>query len=357
MRFTSLPGAIGGRSRKTLLAATGTVAVLAAGTIGYSAYADAGDFQAGISYVDGGVPWGDSAAMDSATEVLSGISPLQNQHIIGFGADELWPDPNSDERDWSSLDERIEWIKQTGGTPVITLCSAPGWMKPSGDTWEMDEAPLPEYFDEYAQLSAEVADRYSDDVQYFQVWNEFKGFWDGSDLKYAEYTDFYNQVYNAVRDVNPDAKLGGPYVSLRTAINGSAEQPSDLKGDWGEVDGRDLEAIEYWMDNKAGADFFTVDGWSIDEDGNALDVDGIQSMYTDITEWMVAHADGLPVWWSEFYAPLSGTPKEPGESSPEAMTAALTGMSDGGTHAMTERVAEATKLAANTLSLARGQAR
>lgn len=326
MRFTHKPGRPG--TGRLIAAGAGVIALLTAGTAGYAAYADDAGFQAGVTYMNGGVPWGETEAMESAKDILGGIGPLQNQHMIGFGADDLWPDQNSDTRDWSSLDDRLGWIEESGGTPVITLCTAPGWMKPSGDTWEMNEAPEPQFYDEYAQLSAEVAEHFPD-VKYFQVWNEFKGFWNGSELDYTGYTDFYNQVYDAVKQVRPDAQIGGPYVSLRTAINGEAAEPSELKGEWGEVDGRDLEAIQYWIDNNHGADFFTVDGWSIDEDGNALDPAGIKAMYTDITAWMVEKS-GLPVWWSEFYAPLSGTPSAPGPSSPAAMTAALEGMRDGG---------------------------
>src|ERR671924_161199 len=47
----------------------------------------------------------------------------------------------------ASLDERIDLIERTGGEPVITLCTAPGWMKGTDD-WNMDAAPTPEHYDD-----------------------------------------------------------------------------------------------------------------------------------------------------------------------------------------------------------------
>lgn len=316
------------RRRRMAIAAVGAIAIATTAVVGYTAYADANaDFQVGYTHNNTRFPWGDEDATASASRILSETGPLQNQHLMGFGADNPWPAQDGP-RDFSSMEERVGMIEDTQGTPVITLCSAPGWMKPSGDDWAMNEAPLPQFYDEYAQLAAETAEKFPQ-VEYFQVWNEFKGFWNGSEPDHVEYTKFYNQVYDAVKEVRPDAKLGGPYVTLRNEYG----QPGDgeLSGDWGEAAAGDIEAVRYWNEHKSGAEFFTLDAWTIDADGDALTVEQLRQMFTDVTAFFAAES-GLPVWWSEYYAPLSG-PK-PGDdvdpTTPEAVTAALEGMRDGG---------------------------
>ncbi len=316
------------------LAGSGLLAVTA---LSVPAFADglpdepestASDFQLGVTHERLTADWwGDEEAVASAEQILSGVGPLQNQHLMGFGAENPWPDPNSDARDWGSLDERMQLIEDTDGTPVITLCCAPGWMTPGGEDWpENYEAPMPQYYDEYAQLAAEAAQRYPQ-VEYFQVWNEFKGFWNNDENRwdYEGFTELYNLVYTAVKEVRPDARLGGPYVSLNTYADCSHDC-SDLSGTWGTVDQRDLDAMEYWMDNAVGAEFFTVDTWSSTKDGYYPNQDETNQKFRAITEWITARTD-LPVWWSEFYAPEAAGSEA---SSLGLMRAAIEGMRDGG---------------------------
>ena len=89
------------------------------------------------------------------------------------------------------------------------------------------------------------------------IWNELKGFWNREENRWAyeNYTEMYNLVYLRVKEVNPAAKIGGPY-----ATSGGEHNPSDLSGEWGYVDQRLLDAIEYWLAHKAGAEFVCIDG-------------------------------------------------------------------------------------------------
>ena len=54
-----------------------------------------------------------------AHEVLGQI-PLQSQHLMGWGT--LNPEPTKGQRDWSSLDDRIDLIPDIGAELVLTLC-------------------------------------------------------------------------------------------------------------------------------------------------------------------------------------------------------------------------------------------
>ncbi len=134
--------------------------------------------------------------------------------------------------------------------------------QPGQTNWSLIEvAPTPDRYSDFANLALEVAKRYPD-VQYFQVWNEFKGFWDGSKNRwnYEGYTQLYNLVYNKLKAFNSSIQIGGPYITMITYNNSLQYYWSpDLRGPWGAIDTRVLDAIKYWLANANGADFITVD--------------------------------------------------------------------------------------------------
>ncbi|NUP01960.1 MAG: xylan 1,4-beta-xylosidase [Nonomuraea sp.] len=243
---------------------------------------------------------------------LAATPMVQNQHIMGFGA--LNPEPRPGEFFWEDLDSRTNLMRESDGTQVITLCCAPDWMKggPEGPTEEsawkehLEDAPYPEHFDDFAKLSAEVAKKYPD-VKYFMVWNEFKGFWRDhkKPADYKGYTQMYNKVYDAVKAVRPDAKIGGPYLGFDSDSDGDTE----LRGPWGAVNQHALDAFEYWFKNKKGADFIVVDGASPTETHELLpDEFGALEKFSAVTKWLRDKTGDLPVWWSEWYfVPEDGT--------------------------------------------------
>ncbi|WP_084195498.1 hypothetical protein [Streptosporangium amethystogenes] len=239
------------------------------------------------------------------SRTLARTPMLQNQHIMGFGA--LNPQPRPQEFYWEDLDSRTNLMRQSGGTQIITLCCAPDWMKggPEGPTedsaWgeHLEDAPYPKHFDDFAKLSAAVAAKYRD-VEYFMVWNEFKGFWKdhSKPADFKGYTDLYNKVYDAVKAVRPDAKIGGPYLGFDSNRTGKSE----LRGSWGVVNQNALDAFNYWFKNKKGADFIVVDGASLTDAHELLpDAFGALSKFSAVTTWLRDKTGDLPVWWSEWY--------------------------------------------------------
>lgn len=108
---------------------------------------------------------GSKSAVERVEERL-GEQPLpQIQHIMGWGADN--PEPVKGRYDFEEMDRRIDFVRATGGTPVVTLCCAPDWMKggrsgADSTDWSqaaLETAPEPEHFADYAALAATVARR------------------------------------------------------------------------------------------------------------------------------------------------------------------------------------------------------
>lgn len=244
----------------------------------------------------------------------------QNQHLMGFGT--LNPEPSPGDFEWSSLDARMKLIRDTGGETVLTLCCAPDWMKGGdpGDTdWsKIERAPLPEHFQDFANLAAAAVQRYPQ-VKRVLVWNELKGFYNNDQNRwdYEGYTALYNDVYRAVKAVRPDVLVGGPYAVMTSVSKGSSE----LSGAWGAVDQRSLDIVTYWLAHNVGADFIAVDG-STSRQGNApASIDGGARKFADVDAWLHQRTS-LPIWWAEFYSDVPDG-ADAGPSSPASAAADL----------------------------------
>jgi Glycosyl hydrolases family 39 len=259
----------------------------------------------GFTHTQFSAEHGSDDAIKDVQEALASQPLLQNQHIMGWGANN--PEPEPDVYEFHSLDERMQFIRKSDGTPVITLCCAPDWMKggASGETdWdELTTAPLPEHYSDFAELAGAVAERYPD-VRHFIVWNEFKGFFDEENNRWnAEgYTDLYNEVYDAVKAVNPRNKIGGPYIPMDSYSPDWLGHASDVRGPWGTVDQRSLDAFDYWLEHKRGADFVVVDGHTTTRDESDLVTDEFTALakLSAVSEWIESRTD-LPLWWAEWY--------------------------------------------------------
>jgi hypothetical protein len=285
----------------------------------------------GISHLQLGVThtqhsadaWNNPAAVSRARGLLREAVVYQNQHIMGWGADN--PEKSPGTYDFGSLDARVALMRATGATPVITLCCAPDWMKggASGSTdWsKLAQEPDPSHFGDFAQLAARVAKRYPD-VRYFQVWNELKGFWRPTLRRYdyEGYTELYNRVYDAVKAVRPDARIGGPYAVI-TSYSPHAElsSRSSITGPYGTIDQRPLDAVMYWLEHKHGADFITLDAGTDNKDGGSTGTYSGAQKFADVAAWLRRLPPGrypgartLPLWWAEWKAEASPASKDLG---------------------------------------------
>ena len=283
-------------------------------TIDFSKDTTISSYQAGVTHTQKSIdPWGNTTSITKAKLLLDSATHFQNQHIMGWGTLNPWPDstvivPNN--WDWTSMDRRINLIKETNGEPVITLCACPTWMHSptqNGQTdWNsIEKAPSKDHYDDFAHLCAEIARRYPE-IRYYQVWNEFKGFYnsDKNRWNYEDYTKMYNMVYDSLKAVNSGILIGGPYVVMDSWSNSAISHPSNLKGDYGVLDQRPLDVINYWLQNKTGADFITIDGGNSNKDG-VWKTNGFKATqkFVDVINWIRQKQGGefLPVWWAEWY--------------------------------------------------------
>lgn len=264
-------------------------------------------FQVGITHTQHSADeWRDPTAVARAKTVLRTNVRLQAQALMGWGT--LNPEPSPGVYSWSSFDQRMRLISSSGGTPIVTLCCSPDWMKggvPGRTDWsKLTVAPLPSMYGEYAKLAVAVAKRHPE-IKRFLVWNELKGFYNPATNNWnvAAYTKLYNAVYDALKAYNPALKVGGPYVRMDIWSNrAKMSHPSNLYGAWGTVDQRSLDVITYWLAHKHGADMVVVDGGTKTKDaGLKTDDLSATAYFGAVTKWLRARTR-LPIWWSEFTA-------------------------------------------------------
>ena len=279
---------------------------------------------------------GSSAASERAEQLISDAGGMpQDQALMGWGADN--PEPVKGRYDFGAMDRRIDFIRKSGGTPVVTLCCSPDWMKGGkagvdNTDWSqaaLETAPEPEHFADFAALAATVAKRYPD-VRHFVVWNEFKGFWNNAEARwdYEGYTQLYNLVYKALKKVDPDIMVGGPYLVMDSLDPRADYASTTFKGAWGAMDQRVLDAFGYWNKNKAGADFVVVDGSSYTNDDEMLpDEFAATDKFTAVGSWVRKQTGDLPLWWAEYYVePADGNDDRKGWSESHRVAVQASGM-------------------------------
>lgn len=259
----------------------------------------------GVTHTQNSVDsWGDADAVQRGRQLLAGLGGLHNQHIYGWGARN--PNPQPGTYDWRSLDRRVEAQRTLGGQQVITLCCAPDWMTPKG-THSSDYPnvpPTPGNYGEFAALAARIARRYPH-VKHYAVWNEFKGFWDraANNWDYRAYTDLYNHVWRALKDVDPSIQVGGPYLVIEGT--GSRRMGKIGYASAEPLTRRNKQALRHWLEHKLGADFLAVDRKTVagSHDRNRY----TPAQYFELTRWFGSVSRSLraettlPIWYMEDY--------------------------------------------------------
>lgn len=278
--------------------------------------------------------YGDATANNLGRIIMRDSTELQNQHMMGFGV--LSPNETANIFNWTTLDARFAMMDDLatgwtfGGTSyaandetdrVVTLALCPDWLKggsqgqtiwstagdgdPSNNNW-LERAPLPvgstpgSKYTDFTKLVKELAGEYAS-ATYYQVWNEMKGLWNGSnDWDWPRYMELYNETYTGLRSVPNRGyiKIGGPYLPIQGNAAATATTPLTT---------RDSNGLDYWLQYMTGADFLCAD-FSLTRDQSYVTESSIMAR-TWLYEAIVQQVNGLPnqpstplpFWWSEYY--------------------------------------------------------
>jgi hypothetical protein len=264
-------------------------------------------------------PWSPSANLANAQGVLRDTSVYTAQHIMGFGAPNPWETSTmtAETMNWTFLDERIELIEDAGQIPVLTVGMAPTWMLDGGtdgttDWGRIEDRPTQANFGNFAELARRVAERYQGRVHHYQIWNEFKGFWNTSLNRWDHelYVEMYDLCYAAIKGEDSNNLVGGPYNVIRPHHDGwdsgyGTSSPYYVNDpSYGTLDTRNMHATAYFFEEAVGYDFIVLDADSVDVQAWEAPEDPVAStiaMYRDILAWTRGYDATAPIWLAEYY--------------------------------------------------------
>ncbi|MGI8589067.1 MAG: GH39 family glycosyl hydrolase [Chloroflexia bacterium] len=110
--------------------------------------------------------------------------------------------------DWSALDPVVDSIRAMGAEPMLCLSYTPPTMSPDGTPIQPPTSLV-----EWKQLVGATVRHFNVDrnlgIRYWEVWNEPDqwSFWRGS---WPDYLTLYDATRDALRAVDPQARVGGP---------------------------------------------------------------------------------------------------------------------------------------------------
>lgn len=140
---------------------------------------------------------------------------LTRLHATGFGwvrqrLDWALLEPSPGMVDWQTSDAIIHDILGADLIPVIVLDGTPAWARGPQDLPPTDNpfAP-PTNFGNFADFAAAFADRYRDQLTFYQIWDEpnIAPHWGNHLIEPVAYAQLLKVAATAIRDADPDATI------------------------------------------------------------------------------------------------------------------------------------------------------
>lgn len=192
--------------------------------------------------------------------------------------------------DWSKMDNVINTARSMGFSMTASITMNPTW-----NGTPLVGAPNP---DTYATFAAAVAQRYSNQIQAYEVWNEPNAVTFLAPTSPTAYTAMLKAAYTAIKAVDPNATVIAGVLGAVTTVPGMSLAPQQFlagmyaAGAEGFFDALSFHPYNYTLPFSAGAGVANSP------------LEQVKALYA----LMAANGDGaLKVWATEF-----GNPTSPG---------------------------------------------
>jgi hypothetical protein len=121
---------------------------------------------------------------------------------------------------WAKYDDIVAGAGQRNIQIIARLGNPPSWTRALTDTIGTN-AP-PDDFGDFADFATVVAERYRDDIGYYQIWNEPNGNeeWGLQDVDPEGYTELLCLAYDRIKAVDPDAVILAGALTPTVAMDG-----------------------------------------------------------------------------------------------------------------------------------------
>ncbi len=143
-----------------------------------------------------------------ATSLDRNLRLMEQAHIVWVRQSIRWSDIELSQGNfqWGKTDAIFSAFKQHPQLkPLIVLVSEPEWARPNQPT---PTAP-PTNVDDFARFTGAFAARYSEQVEYYQIWDEpnLIAAWGGQEPNAAAYTSLLSAAYKAIHAADPVATV------------------------------------------------------------------------------------------------------------------------------------------------------
>ena len=107
---------------------------------------------------------------------------------------------------WAKYDNIVELAEQQGIAIIARLDNPPSWSRSLPDE-EIGTFAPPDDINDYGDFVTAVAQRYQNQITYFQIWNEPNGNdeWGLQDVDPEAYTELLCLAHDRIKAVNPEA--------------------------------------------------------------------------------------------------------------------------------------------------------
>ncbi len=108
---------------------------------------------------------------------------------------------------WAPYDQIVQAIHRRGLGIIALIDGTPPWLRPRGE--EDNPVVPPTDVDAFARFAATLARRYSDYIDYYQVWDQpnVTPFWGNKQVDPAGYVRMLRRVGQAIREADPHAYI------------------------------------------------------------------------------------------------------------------------------------------------------
>lgn len=141
-------------------------------------------------------------------------------------------EPRDNQYNWTQADLIVRHAKNQGLRIIARLGLVPDWARPAtsdGRATTLNYLPE-ESFDDFAQYAAQLATRYTKEIQHFVIWNEpnLSFEWGYRPVDPAAYVRLLRHSYQAIKGAHPQAVVLAGALAPTNEIQGSPAGLNDM---------------------------------------------------------------------------------------------------------------------------------
>lgn len=168
----------------------------------------------------------------SHDELLINLQLIQDSNFVWLRQFVYWDEiePQQGEYHWETWDTIVEAIQNFPDLElVIVLMNTPQWARVQAPQSDITQTAPPQSPTTYSEFAHAFASRYSDTIDYYQIWDEpnLDDNWGLLDPKPTDYVALLSEAYAAIHNADPSATVIAAALAPTTETSG--QNISDIR--------------------------------------------------------------------------------------------------------------------------------